>query len=252
MSLPPSAPVRRRPPTVQAVEEPDGPPSGPWVPPADPIPSQLRRWEPDTPPPIDVTVIVATFGDARWPALALERAIPSARDQAPVIQFHGDVLDTYGASLAECRNRAAAETSSEWLCFLDADDELRPGFFEAMARAEGDLRGPATEYVRNERVRPAMFWPQSDIRHSNFLLVSTLIRREMFVDVGGFRDVPMYEDWDLFQRCSNAGAAITLVPAAIVRVYINLGSVHRNGSNRAEKVAAYEHVRRLNYPELYE
>lgn len=200
---------------------------------------------------MDLAVVVGTFGDDRWSDLAQERAVPSAGAEGlPVIHHHGDTLETYGASLAACRNRAAEETDAEWLCFLDADDELRPGFHEAMAAAEGDLRTPAVEYVRGGRVRPPIFWPECDLREGNWLIVSTLVRRQMFFDVGAFRDCPMYEDWDLFQRCWKEGAEIRKVPEATVRVHINLASLHRNGSTRLEKREAHDFVTRLNFPEL--
>lgn len=199
---------------------------------------------------MDLTVIVGTFGDLKWSNLAHERAIPSAELQAPVVHVHGDVLETYGESLAQCRNRGAEQAKTEWLCFLDSDDEILPGFVDAMSRAPGDLRTPAIEYVRAGRIRPAIFWPDRDLREGNWLVVSTLMRRELFLDIGGFRDVPMYEDWDLFMRCTKTGATISKVPDAVTRVHINLKSLHRNGSTRRQKIDAHNHVLRLNYPEL--
>lgn len=199
---------------------------------------------------MDATVIVGTFGEERWALKARDRAIPSA--EVEVIHSHCEFKTTYGEALARCRNEGAERADSEWLCFLDADDELAPGYFEAMAKATGDLRTPAVQYIRNGRVRRPMFWPDLGLEYSNYLIVSTLIRREMFFAVGGFRDVPMYEDWDLFQRCWKAGATIERVPEAICRVYINLRSIHRNGSTRQEKIEAREHVQRLNFPEMFE
>lgn len=202
----------------------------------------------------DCTVIVGTFGEEHWRELAQERAIPSAEQQAPVIHVHGDVEATYGASLAHARNQGAEQADSEWLCFLDADDELMPGFVDAMERATGDLRTPAVSYVRPGERGPAkpMFWPEKDLRDSNFLILSTLIRRNEFFDVGAFRDWPLYEDWDLWHRCWKTGAAIERVPDAVVRVHINTASKHRRGSSSAEKREAHEMIRRANFPELYE
>lgn len=202
---------------------------------------------------MDATVIVGTFGDQEWVALAHERAIPSAETQdVPVIHVHGEPQETYGASLAVCRNAAAEQATSEWLCFLDADDELQPGFFDAMEHASADLRTPQVQYVRRRRVHAPMFWPEGDLRDGNHLIVSTLIRRDLFFEVGAFRDVLLYEDWDLWQRCWKAGASIEQVPGAVCRVHINPASKHRYGTTREEKAAAHEQVRRLNFPELYE
>lgn len=203
---------------------------------------------------MDVAVIVGTFGEQRWADLAHERAIPSAKAEGvTVVHHHGEALESYGASLAACRNEAAREADAEWLCFLDADDEIRPGFVEAMNRATGDLRTPAVEYVRPNRgpAKP-MFWPERDIRDSNYLIVSTLVRAEMFWSVGGFEPFDLYEDWCLFSRCIKAGATVERVPGAVCRVYIDPRSKHRRGSSRAEKARWHEAVRRAVWPELYE
>lgn len=201
-----------------------------------------------------VAVIVGTFGDDCWAELASERAIPSAEAEGvPVTHHHGEIKPSYGESLGMCRNAGARQTDAEWLLFLDADDEIRPGFFEAMERATGDLRTPAVEYVRPQQgpARP-MFWPEKDIRDSNYLIVSTLLRAKMFWDVGGFRKVDLWEDWDLWIRCLKAGAVVTRVPDAICRVHINPQSKHRRGSTRAEKERAHHEIRQFNFPELYE
>lgn len=202
---------------------------------------------------MDVTVIVGTFGDEHWAALARERALASVADHGvEVIHHHGKVRNTYGTSLAACRNEGAERATSEWLLFLDADDELRPGFFDAMDSAEGDLRTPAVEYVRPGRgpARP-MFWPEKDIRDSNYLIVSTLIRREMFWQQSGFQPFDLYEDWALFSACIKQGATVERVPDAICRVYIDPHSKHRRGSSREDKLRNHEAVRRSVWPELY-
>lgn len=200
-----------------------------------------------------VTVIVGTFGDSYWADLARQRAIPSAEAQGvPVIHVHCDMLDTYGASIAACRNQGAQQATTRDLLFLDADDELLPGFFTAMETATGDLRTPMVQYVRDGRLDPPMFWPAGDLRDGNHLIISTLMPRDLFLQVGGFRDVgDLYEDWDLWIRCFQAGATITQVPGATCRVHIDPSSKHRFGTTHYEKRASHERIRRLNWPDLY-
>lgn len=190
---------------------------------------------------MDVTVVVGTYGDERWPTLARARAIPAAEHQAPVIHVH---LDT----LAKARNEGARQAETEWLCFCDADDELTPGYFEAMAKGQADLRGPTVEYVEPNGQTRRILWPSCALDSgNNFLPIGTLIRRKLFLDVGGFCEWPIYEDWCLWQRCWSAGATIEQIPDAIYRAY-----VAADGRNERLSQAEREHWRaeimRHNFP----
>jgi glycosyltransferase involved in cell wall biosynthesis len=91
------------------------------------------------------TVCVATYGDPSWVELA-QRAIASAEPQAPVVHVHGDTL-------AGARNAALDLVETEWVVFLDADDELEPGYIDTLAAGTADLRAPAVRYVRGRRER---------------------------------------------------------------------------------------------------
>jgi GT2 family glycosyltransferase len=171
---------------------------------------------------VNVSVIVATHGDLCWERLAEERAIPSAEGQGAreVITLHG-----VDATLAEVRNEAARQASGDWLCGLDADDELAPGYLAAMRaywetpfeeqleRAVREpildpgpspvisspieipsLLVPAVQYVAPYPASgtfasapeiPAWGLPLIDV---NCCSIGTLIPRRLFLEVGGFRD----------------------------------------------------------------
>lgn len=193
---------------------------------------------------MDVTVVVATFGGAEWTELAQSRAIPSGALQAPVVYEHGETLAT-------ARNAGAERATSEWLCFLDADDELAPGYMSAMAAADGDLRAPAVTYVRNGRPGTPKVWPAMPLTEGNYLVIGSLVRREMFLAVGGFREYSLYEDWDLWQRCWLAGAEIVQVPDAVYIAHVRPQSRNR-APTHAEQTAMHHEIRRANFPELYE
>lgn len=156
----------------------------------------------------NVTIIIATFGDPVWKVRAASVALPSAAAQpCPALVIHG-------ATLAQARNWGAAAAATEWLCFLDADDELGPGYIEAMLAARGDLRAPALHLVHPDRTEiPDL--TNRDIITINPCPIGTLIRREMFFDVGGFWEERAWEDWSLFRRCWLAGATISHVSAAV-------------------------------------
>ena len=76
-----------------------------------------------------ITVCVGTFGNEQiWSALAHDRAMASV-DRQTLPPEH--VRWCHGPDLHTARNMAASQSDSEWLCFLDADDELEADCIEA-------------------------------------------------------------------------------------------------------------------------
>lgn len=205
---------------------------------ADPVPAPV-------PAEFDVTVIVATYGDVAWARLAEARAAPSALAQTDrVVVHHG------GANLAEARNVAARPIESGWLCFLDADDEIEPGYLAAMHAAtveEGyretrripvrpdDLFVPAVRYIDvDRRAHPArMLGDDRPLIEINRAVIGTLIHSTLFRYLGGFDDWPIYEDWDLWLRAERAGARLVDVPGAVYRAYRRPAS-RNSGPDQAE------------------
>ena len=169
--------------------------------------------------PIEVTVIVATFGDEWWYEKGCWAAASALAQGATTIQVHDD-------SLAVARNIGAARADTEWLCFLDADDVILPGYFDAMAAATGDLRAPAVQYDDDE----PMVLADRNINVTNPCVIGTLIRKDMFMRAGGFWEEEAWEDWSLFRRCWLLGATIEHVPGAVYHVAVNPRG--RNGTVR--------------------
>ena len=153
-----------------------------------------------------VSIIVATFGSSQWARLADERAIPSALAQGC------QVVIEHGATLADARNHAAGQATGNWLVFLDADDELEPGYAASVLRGSGDLRvSPLIEVDRGRRRRVRL--ASRYIEVLNPCHVGTAIRRRMFESCGGFPEFEAWEDWGLFLRAHRRGATIEHLPA---------------------------------------
>lgn len=178
---------------------------------------------------MDVTVCVCSFGDRHWQELAESRAVPSAIGQAPVIRVHGDTL--HGA-----RNTALERVRTDWVIYLDADDELEPGYVETLAAGAADLRAPAVRYVRGRQARAPYVPRVAGHRHDctadclpagNWLVVGTMARTSLLRQVGGWEPWPVYEDWALWLRCWRAGATVEAIPQAVYRAHVRPDSRNR-------------------------
>lgn len=180
---------------------------------------------------MELTVCVATFGDAHWAELARTRAMPSAAEQGV------RVVHRHGRTLAEARNECLRLVHTEWVCHLDADDELEPGYVEAMARGSADLRAPAVTYVRPNGQGTAPYIPKvaghrhdceaECLREGNWLVIGTAVRTELLRRAGGWWEEPAYEDWSTWLRCWLAGGTIEAVPEAVYRAYVRPDSRNR-------------------------
>jgi glycosyltransferase involved in cell wall biosynthesis len=198
---------------------------------------------------VSISVIVATYGDPKWTELAEERAVPSTWGQNPyeIIIHHDDE-----GTVASSRNAAAAAALGTHLLVLDADDELAPGYVGAMERAleqagangKRSLFTPAVSVVRRGRAAPPTFFRECDLRQANWLVVGTLVHRDMFWEVGGFPEAEHgLEDFALWSKCVRAGAEIVKVPDAVYRYWANPNSMHRQlWRDKTKQRAAHNRV----------
>jgi len=195
-----------------------------------------------------ISVLIATYGEDEWRDLAWSRAFPSAHAQTPDVACFHDPEGT----IASVRNEMAKTAHGEWLCFLDADDELAPGYLDAMRRAAervGDdpvLLTPAVSYIRKGKAAPPVFLDRGiPLSEDNWLVVGTLIQRDLFLEIGGFSDYPHgFEDWSCWAKAWKAGAKIVKVPEAVYLCHVNPQSKHKQGwRDRKWQVETHNRVR---------
>ncbi len=195
-----------------------------------------------------ISVIVATYGDLEWEILAQDRAVPTASDADQIVAWH-----EFDGTRASSLNFGASKATGDWLLFLDADDELAPGYLGAMRRAleqnphDGQvLLTPATVWVRKGPPGAPGFQKEVPLERGNWLVIGTLIQRSLFNEIGGFHEHPHgLEDWNLWARAVRAGATIVKVPDAVYIAHVNPQSKHRVEfrANRRGYWAAYEAAR---------
>lgn len=197
-----------------------------------------------------VSILVCTFGDDAWRAHGQRVKLACSEQTYPAHEVVA--LHERDSTLAEVRNAAALNATGDWLCFVDADDLLETNYLEQM-RAGWDtwkwqgsgppLLVPAVRYFKKDRMQDAPQIPAwgRPIEEINCAVIGTLVSRQMFLDVGGFREWPMYEDWDLWLRCIQAGAELFPVPGAVYLAYISEG---RNTNSDDVATTTYWAIRR--------
>jgi glycosyltransferase involved in cell wall biosynthesis len=190
----------------------------------------------------DVTVCVPTFPAREH---LLHRAVESIRTQSyrPVEVCIASDHDAEGA--APTRNRAWRLADTEWVAFLDDDDELLPNHIESLRRCadetNADLVYPwftivdnvGNDITRNDPLRiqvgnklvTPFGLPFGDLHReelltrNNFIPITVLVRRTLLEEVGGFPTLnsPEWpenccEDWALWRKLLNVGATFAHVP----------------------------------------
>lgn len=210
-----------------------------------------------------VSIVIPSYGKNVWEEVAETRALPTALAQEAHEVLIGH--DPEG-TIASVRNELAEKATGDWLLFLDADDELAPGFLGAMQRAwEQGSRGgdpspdgppplltPARSYSQRQgRWGPEHFETEKDIQEGNWLPIGTLVSRSLFMEVGGFREWGLYEDWDLWARCVNAGTEIVKVPEAVYLAHVSLISRNRN-AKRKERNYWHQAIGHDLWPHYYD
>jgi len=142
------------------------------------------------------------------------------------------------SGVSNARNHGLSRVETEWVCFLDADDWLRPGFCRAMlqaANASLDLVYCGYERITLEGEIISSF--SADFLERGFecaarecptAIHSVIIRRSLVEELGGFDPAfATCEDWDLWQRAARAGARIGAIPDLLALYHMRPGSLSR-------------------------
>jgi len=176
---------------------------------------------------MSISVIVASYGDREFWEPMSRIAVSSAAKQVP----RPEIIRIHGNTLAEARNLGASLSSGDWLCFLDCDDVLEPGYLYAMEESIESIGVPNALFYPLLRRVPRIDAASSEYQavdltkdklwRGNYMVIGTIINSHVFHAVGGFHELPAYEDWDLWLRCVyRAGCTPIKVSGAVYRALI--------------------------------
>lgn len=152
------------------------------------------------------------------------------------------VLHQANAGLAAVRNRGVAESTNEWLIFLDADDELCPDALVVLAQAI--VRHPQARLIvgghetdDGKRRRYVAPWPCVESKHENF---SNYLDKRLTISNGGcamHRSIFQTTSYDAALRHTEdmpvfahvlANYAIASVDKPVARIYKHADSMRHD------------------------
>ncbi len=125
------------------------------------------------------------------------------------------LVNKVNGGLVSARNCGAEHASGEYLLFLDADDLIHPEFIASTAKILNAKRSVGFVYtdvqhigVRNDIWSGGSFSPQR-LLYENILTCTSLMRRSVFDEVGGFKEImdKGYEDWEFWISAVEKGWA---------------------------------------------
>lgn len=163
---------------------------------------------------IDLTVITVTIPERAQMVAELASALDA---QTEPVQWALDV-DDIGDGPVRYLNDLVESIDSEWLFRLDDDDLVDPTHFETIAPhlcAENDIVYTWPRVVPSDDVfaetELQLVRPLGSLEKVNFIASAAAVRRSLWVDLGGLRDVPE-EDHDFWLRAWRAGARFRCIP----------------------------------------
>lgn len=183
----------------------------------------------------DVTAVIpiGRNGNREWLAQAVRSLVPIPH---LIVENDGEV--------GEARNQGLREATTEYVLFMDADDVAAPHMVDELYRAiwDVDVTYPQMLLVSEDLSEPVglheaqPFCPMR-LEQGNFVPGCAMVRREKALEVGGFRELPLLEDWDLWLRMARNGARFKPVPDARLYYRQVSGSRNKNQDVDWDKVA---------------
>ncbi|MHB1398928.1 MAG: glycosyltransferase family 2 protein [Trichloromonadaceae bacterium] len=188
-----------------------------------------------------VSIVIAGFNYGRYLPEAIESALNQSYKAIEVIyiddgstddsleiaqRYPITVLAQENQWVAAARNNAVEFAKGKYIFFLDADDLLQPQAIEHCLQLMADSP-PGVGYIYGQmeyfEYKQGFFasreFSPRDLARSNYICVSSLLRREDFLRVGGFDRamVEGREDWDLYVRLLHHGVHGRFLPEPLIR-----------------------------------
>lgn len=161
---------------------------------------------------MSVTVVTATLPER---SEFLHRAVTSVRQQRLQPQAHLIGYDYARRGGAAVKNDLCFAVESKWIALLDDDDYFYPDHLASLVGAgETSKSDVAYSWCDVSGANPWLGYNQpfnaDALRQTSVVSHNALIRTDLFVRIGGFKQVKGY-DWLFWVAALDAGAKFTCV-----------------------------------------
>ena len=209
---------------------------------------------------MSISVVIPAYNASRLLPATLESVLSQTLKPAEILVIDdgstddtSDVAAAYGSPVrvirrpnsrqAASRNFGAAEATSEWIAFIDADDlwekdKLEKQMLALEARPEASLCYTARQCFEQhgDELRKTILIPvppaegvrEALYRNTTFLPSSVVVRRSTFLASGGFNTRrTIVEDWDLWLRLLHSGISFAACREPLLLYRMHSGSASR-------------------------
>jgi glycosyltransferase involved in cell wall biosynthesis len=114
--------------------------------------------------------------------------------------------------VASARAVGVRQATGRLLLFVDADDKLSMDFVERCGEKIADADIVYTDFILTGEVEknmliitPEKLTPELLMANDCPIRVTCMMKREVFEKIGGFRDLPIFEDWEFYLRAMANG-----------------------------------------------
>jgi rSAM/selenodomain-associated transferase 2 len=175
---------------------------------------------------VSLTAVIPTLNEERWIGATVDAARAAGADEVLVCDGGSsdatrDVAAQRGARVltgetmrARQLNRGAEAARGELLVFVHADTLLPPGAARAIAACGGAFGGFRLRFAERDprlRIAEAMINLRTRMTKCPWGDQAQFLARDAFLRMGGFRELPIMEDYEL---------AIRLKPATILPLHV--------------------------------
>ena len=172
-----------------------------------------------------LTLVTATLPEREG---MLAELMDSVSKQTVAPAYH-IIHEDDGRGFVDTVNEAVSLVQTDYFCLVDDDDLLLPNHVETLTNnLVADI---VWTWVRVEgrNWNPNRGYERGVLQHHNYIPSNMAMRTGLWRELGGYRHGPKHPDWDMLQRCEDAGATFHNVPEITWVYRFHGGNMSLNG-----------------------